>query len=642
MQEKKNNAIEKTENIADNGTQNLSEDTAKVKNVKKSENAKGKTAKKTDNKKSAVNKQKDKAAILAEKQKREEERAEMRIRKAEEKAQKKAEKKKAAEEKKTAAKERKQAIKELKIKKKEERLARRDMLKHESKEERLKRIADEKQAKLELKRERKQRRAEAKAERRKLKAEMLAEKRRTKAQAKERRAKERNQRKVRRASNGIGGWLAAVIALGCSCLVLATLLVWNVFMTGNGSDMLAGTYARSFYDLVGYVDNIDVNLSKLTVSSDNGNRQKILSDIVVQANLAEGDLETLPLEDDSRFYTVKFVNQLSDFGKYLNNKLIDGDSLSESDINTIARFKEINAELKSELNDLAVTLGDGYDFNTLLNGEEENVVLKKFNELQSNAVEYPKMIYDGPFADEPEKTSGNVTKTENPIDENKAKDLFTDFLSECGVSDVKVTGTAEGETFRTYMLEGKADGVGVDGQISDSGKLVTFNWYMNCKDKNFDRDECIEIATNFLQKCGYKSIKPVWTTENDNTIYVNFVSVENDDIIVYADMIKVEVCMERGKVAAMDATKYLENHKDRKIDVPEITVTQAEAKLNKDLTVETSRLAVIPLSTGKEKLAYEFFARSNDGDFYVYIDALNGRELQIFKVVGTDQGTLLL
>ena len=107
-------------------------------------------------------------------------------------------------------------------------------------------------------------------------------------------------------------------------------------------------------------------------------------------------------------------------------------------------------------------------------------------------------------------------------------------------------------------------------------------------------------------------------------------------------MIKVEVCMERGKVAAMDATKYLENHKDRKIDVPKITVTQAEAKLNKDLTVETSRLAIIPLSTGKEKLAYEFFARSNDGDFYVYIDALNGRELQIFKVVGTDQGTLLL
>ena len=81
MQEKKNNAIEKTENIADNGMQNLSEDTAKVKNVKKSESAKGKTAKKTDNKKSAVNKQKDKAAILAEKQKREEERAEMRIRK---------------------------------------------------------------------------------------------------------------------------------------------------------------------------------------------------------------------------------------------------------------------------------------------------------------------------------------------------------------------------------------------------------------------------------------------------------------------------------------------------------------------------------------------------------------------------------
>lgn len=642
MQENKNSAIEKTEKLAENAnTSHISEDTAKV---KKSTAKSGKKAESTKNAKNAKakDKAKDKKAVLAARQKREEERAELRMKKAEEKAAKKAEKKRLALEKKEAVKKKRESIRELKIKKREERIARRDALKHETKEQRLERIAAEKQARLEFKRERQQRRAEAKAEKRKLRAEMLAEKRRAKAEAKERRAKERNSRKVSRSTRGVGGWLAAVISLGCSCLVLATLLAFNVFMTGSGSDMLAGTYAKSFYDLVGYVDNIDVSLSKLGVSSDNGSRQKILSDIVVQASLAEDDLQALPLEDESRFYTVKFVNQLSDFGKYLNNKLIDGEKMTESDMNTVAQFKKINSALKEELNNLAGNLGDGYDFTTLLNGEEENVVLKKFNELQSNAVDYPKMIYDGPFADEPEKTAKDIKKTENPIDENKALDLFNDYLSGYDITDAKICGKADGESFATYQLQAKAGKANVECQISDDGELVTFNWFMDCKDKNFDRDQCIDIATEFLQKCGYKSIKPVWTTENDNTVYVNFVHREKDDIIVYADMIKVEVCMERGKVTAMDATKYLENHKDREYAAPAITVVEAEKKLNKDITVESSRLAIIPLETGKEKLAYEFFGKASDGDYYIYIDAATGRELQIFKVVETDEGTLLL
>ncbi len=642
MQENKNSAIEKTEKLAENAnTSHISEDTAKVKKSTAKSGKKAESAKNVKNAK-AKDKAKDKKAVLAAKQKREEERAELRMKKAEEKAAKKAEKKRLALEKKEAAKKKRESIKELKIKKREERIARRDALKHETKEQRLERIAAEKQARLEFKRERQQRRAEAKAEKRKLRAEMLVEKRRAKAEAKERRAKERNSRKVSRSTRGIGGWLAAVISLGCSCLVLATLLAFNVFMTGSGSDMLAGAYAKSFYDLVGYVDNIDVNLGKLGVSSDNGSRQKILSDIVVQASLAEDDLQALPLEDESRFYTVKFVNQLSDFGKYLNNKLIDGEKMTESDMNTVAQFKKINSALKEELNNLAGSLGDGYDFTTLLSGEEENVVLKKFNELQSNAVDYPKMIYDGPFADEPEKTAKDVKKTENPIDENKALDLFNDYLSGYDITDAKICGKADGESFATYQLQAKAGTANVECQISDDGKLVTFNWFMDCKDKNYDRDQCIDIATEFLQKCGYKSIKPVWTTENDNTVYVNFVHREKDDIIVYADMIKVEVCMERGKVTAMDATKYLENHKDREYSAPALTVVEAEQKLNKDITVESSRLAIIPLETGKEKLAYEFFGKASDGDYYIYIDAATGRELQIFKVVETDEGTLLL
>ncbi len=636
MDDKKtNNAIEKTEALArsaaDDGANNSrSNDSRKNAKAKKSA-VKGKT-----------DKSGSKKAMLAAKQKKEEEKAKARMQKAELAAAKKEERKRLKEERRLAAIEKREKLKELRLKKKEERLARRDALRHETKEARAERLFAEKQAKIELKRERRERRAMAAAEKRKLKEQRIAEKNKLKAEEKERRSAERSARRASRTSRGLGGWLAAVIALGCSTLVLATLLVWNAYMTGNGGDMLAGTYARAFYDLVGYVDNIDVNLGKLGVSSDNGNRQKILSDIVVQASLAEGDIEDLPLEDESRFYTVKFVNQLYDFGKYLNNKLIDGETLSESDLNVIASFKKINQTLKEELNELAGNLGDGFDFNTLLTGDAENVVLKKFNELQANAVEYPKMIYDGPFADEPEKTAGNVKSGGKRIDENDAVDLFKTYLSDYSVEDAFLVGGVDGDFLKAYQISGKAGGEVIDGQLAFDGKLVTFNWYKNCHDHNYDRDACVEIAYSFLEKCGYKSIKAVWVNENEGTVYVNFVHRTDDDIIVYADMIKVEVCTERGMVSAMDASKYIENHKDRDIRTPSIDVMQAEKKLSKDVEVESSRLAFIPLQNGKERLAYEFFGKATDGDYYVYIDAETGRELQIFKVVNTDEGTLLL
>ena len=140
----------------------------------------------------------------------------------------------------------------------------------------------------------------------------------------------------------------------------------------------------------------------------------------------------------------------------------------------------------------------------------------------------------------------------------------------------------------------------------------------------------------------YKSVKAVWVTQDNGTCYINFAGVQ-DQIILYSDLIKVSVCLNSGRVYAMDAKSYVENHKQREIPDPQIRVEQAELKLSDKMQVMTSRLAYIPLETGKEKLAYEFFCETADGEeFYVYIDALTGKQLEIFKVVLTDQGTLLL
>lgn len=624
---------------------NALSENAKSKKTQGKKEIKGKTAstekreKPTDKQKAkeqaALEKEQRKKEALIIKQKREEERAQKRMEAAKLKQEKKEKRKKEKLAKKQAAMRKKESLKELKLKKREERKARRDALKHESKMDRRERKAAERREKARLKQEKREQRAAIKEQKLQAKKELAAQK-----------AAERKEKRKTRASRGLGGWLAAVISLASCVLVLSTILVWGVFMRNGGESMLSGVYQQAFYDLAGYVDNIDVNLSKLSVTNDKEQSQKILNEVSVQANLAETNLATLPLSDESRSGTVKFINQMGDFSKYLSNKLIDGGSISEEDKNLIAEFKRINAALKNDLSELSLKIENNYNFLNLLSGEQDDIVLQKFAELQSNSVDYPQMIYDGPFADRPEKTAKDKSEVKNPITADDAKNEFVKLFSDYGVTDVYVAGEgSDGET-EFFNVEGTAGGNGIFAQISSEGKLIDFNWYMDCTDVNFGRDECVKKAEEFLNKLGYKSIKAVWTTQNGATTYVNFVEEQNG-VVVYADMIKVSVCMQRGEVYAADFKAYLECHKTRDLGEASITVEKAEKNLAKDLNVVSSRLCYIPLDNetangGKEKLAYEFACESRGENYYIYIDALTGKQLKIFKVVQTTEGTLLL
>ncbi|MBR3863876.1 MAG: germination protein YpeB [Clostridia bacterium] len=503
--------------------------------------------------------------------------------------------------------EQKQRIKELKIQKREERLARRDHLKREEQKERNKLVNDQN-------------------------ARIVAE---------------RREKRQLNSSRGIGGWLAAVISLATVCVILSTILIYNTYMRGGGEGMLSNSYARSFYDLIDCVDNIEVNLSKLTVSGDNNNKQRILSDVIVEASIAENDLASLPLDDSAKHNTMKYMNQVADFSKYLNNKLIDGLSFSESDISTLKELRKINSDLQKGLHELADEMGEDFNFVTLLSGEENNPVLIAFNELEYHSLEYPKMIYDGPFADEPEQSSKDGAKTAegqaDKIDKEQALKLFEQYYADYNLKEVELAGMAEGKGFKAYNIKAKALDKDFFVQISESGKLVMSNFFHPSTEQKYDRDECIVIARAFLNKCGYKSIKAVWTTEQDNTTFINFASVtEGGEIILYGDLIKVSVCMGSGLVCDVDARLYLLNHKEREIPTPQITVEEAEKRISQDIVIESARLAYIPMPSGKERLAYEFSGKGEEGEFYIYVDALTGHELQIFKVIESTDGTLLL
>lgn len=628
----KNNAVEKAENLSAEkenpvGKKKTTTEPAAVKMSKTGakETAKGKNAR------AAKAGDKIRSARKAEKAKRREEK---KVRLAEIRKEKKEAKLKAKLAKKQAKLQKKENLRRLAIEKKEERLARKAFLKNESREDRAKRIASEKEAKIAYKRQK----AEQKHELKRAKAERRREEKKRKAEI---RAEQKRENKKR----GVGGWIAAVISLGCSSLVLGSLLALAVFtdyIHVGRSVVNDVSGERAFYDFVSYVDNIETNLSKFLVSSDPEGQQRILSDVIVQSNLADASLAALPVQDESKYFTSKYINQVGDYAKYLNNRLIDGKTLTNDDYEKMVSLYNVNVNLKSALSGLSARIDENYDFTLLGDNNANDILIAQFNDLESQAVDYPEMIYDGAFSDGAEGDEVKGLSGEK-VTEKEVKENFRSLFGDRKIGKVEITGKTENGKIDCFNASAMTeDGTEIDANFSiKGGKLVTFSSYRECTEDVFTDEECLANAREFLKKNGFTDMKCVWRYSDAHKTHFNF-AYTTDGVIVYPDLVKVNVCKETGIVTGMEASSYYKNHTERVLGKAKHTLGEAAEKVNVKLDVTEENVAVIPAGNGKERLAYEFVGTYNGATYYVYIDANTLKEADIFKVVKTNEGTLLI
>lgn len=628
MEEKKNNAVEKVNQTVKNAERkekNASPAKKKKSSVKKrTVTAKAKAAKKAE-------KEKIKAERYAEREKKRQAkktareqakvqkariRAEKRIELARIKAHKKAEKDKA----KAAAARAKAAKKAEAIKRKAElkaeKEARREALKHETKKQRAARIAKERHERAELK-----------------KQKFLAKKR-----EKELKRQERAKRAER--NKGLGGWLAAVISLGVATLILASVLTFTLIMPTAESKMLESTYSKSFYDVKDRVNDMDVNLSKVLASKDSAAISGYLTDIAVESEVAESNVQQLPLEDENKFYTAKLINQIGDFAKYLNKKIVAGEPLTNEDYKMLVQLYTANATLKSSLAEISDRANGEFNFSAMANGNKSGYLTDKLTELENLSVEYPELIYDGPFSDGREdRVVKGVTGAE--ITPAEAKTVFINAFAKDGIKKAENDGEANG-IIPCYNVKAEIDGEILYAQISKiGGKIIMFDYSGSCKEVKYGKEYAIAAGEEFMRSVGIDDMKAVWVNLSGNVYTINF-AYETNKIPVYSDLVKVRVCAETNKVIGMEALSYYTNHTDRVIAKPALTEREAREKVSVNIQIETARLAVVPLGETSEKLCYEFTGTYDDSTFYVYIDAVSGKQVQMFKVVESTEGTLLV
>ena len=517
------------------------------------------------------------------------------------------------------------AMKERAAERKEKRRERRDMLKHETKEARLNRKREEREAKMEARIAKREARAADKQAKREHALKVRAEKRADKAE--------------RQHTPGVGGWLAAVISLGVTTLALGTMLTFGwINYNGMQADM-ADVHTQSLYELNSIVDNLDTNLAKARVSNSANEQVRIFSDIAIESEMAETVLERMPIESNLTENMTGFVNKMADSAQGMLYTVARGDKLTDSQKATINYMYETNLEMKRILNEITSN-SSAKDMINAMKGRDSNLSTS-FGDLENNAIETPKEIHDGPFSDSVKKVSAKNLESLKEINATQAEELAMQYFESYKPTNVKCTGETVAQQLECYNLTVTTNDGEMMAQLSKKGgKVVMFNSYKACTDHNFSVERCIDIAEDFLKDLGFDGMKAVWTSENGTVCNLNF-AYEKDGVVYYPDMIKVKVCEERGIVTGLEGISYVLNHVERNAGKAVISKSDAKSKLASGFDVEGSRLTVIPHDE-QEVLAYEFFGTYGGKDYYIYVDAKTGEEVEVFTVIGTKQGKALM
>ncbi len=487
-----------------------------------------------------------------------------------------------------------------------------------------KRLA-EKKARAEKHKAERQKIAEQRAAKKEMKLREHARKKANKNRANARKKAGRENRKEQR--QGYGGWIAAVVTLGAVSLALAGVVTVGAVDMQAKNGMISDGYRATMHELTGAMENVDADLDRVRISASPVQQGRILTDLLVQARLAEQDLEKLPLSAEETKGISGFINRTARECERMLAKLRRGESLDKADGETLEKLYETNHGVRAKLDEMMNVMTDDDLSEYIKKGT--GMIKDGFEQLQESTLQENRAFMEGmkgkmPAPPMPRDTEGKLT-----IEPYRAEELCKTYFSEYNVQDFQCVGETVTKGLCAYNVQGYDDkGTMLYAEIDrEKGALVAFDYYEDCMEERFDMHNAQTLAENFLDKLGYQDMSAVRVRQNGSNAVFTY-AFEQDGTVYYPDEVVVKVCRTRGVVTGMDATKYLRNHKDRAEIAPTLSLEQAQGKLHTSLTVDASRLAVVKTIRG-ERLAYEFYCSYQDDNYFVYVDAKTGDEISI-------------
>ena len=412
-------------------------------------------------------------------------------------------------------------------------------------------------------------------------------------------------------------------------------------------------YNMAFFEVVGYMNNVEVYLAKSLITKEASSSSENLIQVWRESNLAAAYLAQVPVKVEGLSKTEKFLNQASEYTYALFRKNIKDKDLTDEELRKLKELHDYSIELKNTLNQLSEEINaerlnwDHLDYNTstILSKENNTITKDGFDTIESNFEQYDGLIYDGAYSEHITNESKKGL-TGNNIDEEKAKEIAINFVEESNIQEIVLdslseNGNIECYTFTIILKNNKENPMTI--AISKKGGHVVFsNYNKNIESETISEEKADEIAEKFLNSKGFTSLQKTYYTKESGIMTINY-AYEQDNIIIYPDLIKIKIALDNGEILGIETKGYLNNHEKRNLNKENIiSKEKAKQNINNDLKIESERLAVIPTEYKTEIFCWEFRGKIRDRDFLVYVNAKTGEIEDVLVVTDTGNGTFTM
>ena len=416
-----------------------------------------------------------------------------------------------------------------------------------------------------------------------------------------------------------------------TCVLIAYYQVYK--SSKQNANILEGVYASSYYSMVDNVNNLSVDLAKYSTLSTRKAKTDTMQDMMIDCNYILAGLSTLPINEENVVSATKFFNQVNGLCEAYLNQINDGKTLSVEQELVFDKIAIVVGKIKSNFNKQVYGMYDtGFNFvdATIFDNTGMNELSLGMGDLTNSSVEYPAMIFDGPFSTALETKQVKGLPQEE-VSENDAKEYLKNIVFKNRNAKITFERETNG-VLGTYDYAVEIDGKEFNAQVSKRGcLLITLSSYVEGGDPIMGMEQSKEIAKNFANNIGFENMDCVWSELHENVAYLNLAPIEND-VIMYPDLVKVKIDLTSQDIIGFEAVNYALNHVDRVVEF-NLTENECESLLGFDYNILKTSKAVIRLDNGNEIASYEFIAERIDGTYFYYVDANNLEIVKTMKLV---------
>lgn len=390
----------------------------------------------------------------------------------------------------------------------------------------------------------------------------------------------------------------------------------------RASALLEEHYRGALLSALEQLETLKTDIDKALISRGDGALFSLYGRIESTAAAVSTHLGALPLAHAAMGNAAKLCNQVSDYAQTL---LKQPDANSEK---VLRQLSQSCAELKSALSasyaqmqvgSIALSQPGAYM-------ADADAALRPL-EGAAGSLEYPTLIYDGPFSDVISESAPRALGGEE-ISSEQALALALSFV---GAGEAHLTQESGGP-IPAFGAEVVLDDCVLQLAVTKRGGEVLWMFPEHAEfEPVHGLVEARAAAEEFLISRGFLHMEMTFWQLYGGMATLSYAYAQGG-VLMYPDLIKVQVRLDTLQIVGWEARHYLSSHYERADVVPVLDQEEAQGAVSGKISISGARLCVIPLGQ-KEVLAWEFQGEYLGDVYYVYIDAKTGQQRDIQRLV---------